>query len=268
MFLCLCHVLYRLWSCSTAEQGSLVPPDGSATAAGPTTAPTAAQQQRVPIHKPFTQSRLPPDLPMHPAPRHITEEELRVLEGCLHRWRSEVENDTRGKTDLCTLTHSEIRQGWHVRWQLVMSHNCWLSCRSTGQYIQNPQNNWDDVLWQVYDAGEQQSFFCSLKKYRMYYMQYYITPGSLLCVFEHLRSPLCGSRFHTGFMLCWSTKVRPMQATTGPTSTTRTSGAGWSTMTSLSPSRPGRSWSGTRLEGTAMPAPTASCTSMTRSLFS
>uniref|UniRef100_A0AAQ4Q5C2 Ubiquitin carboxyl-terminal hydrolase 25 n=1 Tax=Gasterosteus aculeatus aculeatus TaxID=481459 RepID=A0AAQ4Q5C2_GASAC len=53
------------------------------------------QQQRVPIHKPFTQSRLPPDLPMHPAPRHITDEELRVLEGCLHRWRSEVENDTR-----------------------------------------------------------------------------------------------------------------------------------------------------------------------------
>uniref|UniRef100_A0A8C9YMR7 Ubiquitin carboxyl-terminal hydrolase 25 n=1 Tax=Sander lucioperca TaxID=283035 RepID=A0A8C9YMR7_SANLU len=56
---------------------------------------TSAQQQRIPIHKPFTQSRLPPDLPMHPAPRHITEEELRVLEGCLHRWRSEVENDTR-----------------------------------------------------------------------------------------------------------------------------------------------------------------------------
>lgn len=33
---------------------------------------------------------------MHPAPRHITEEELSVLEGCLHRWRKEVENDTRG----------------------------------------------------------------------------------------------------------------------------------------------------------------------------
>ncbi|XP_056100540.1 ubiquitin carboxyl-terminal hydrolase 25 isoform X5 [Rhinichthys klamathensis goyatoka] len=53
------------------------------------------QQQRVSIHKPFTQSRVPPDLPMHPAPRNITDEELRVLEGCLHRWRSEVENDTR-----------------------------------------------------------------------------------------------------------------------------------------------------------------------------
>ncbi|XP_008288856.1 ubiquitin carboxyl-terminal hydrolase 25 isoform X2 [Stegastes partitus] len=80
---------------STAEQDSLPPLESSGPASGPTTAPTAPQQQRVPIHKPFTQSRLPPDLPMHPAPRHITEEELRVLEGCLHRWRSEVENDTR-----------------------------------------------------------------------------------------------------------------------------------------------------------------------------
>uniref|UniRef100_A0A8C7TN69 ubiquitinyl hydrolase 1 n=1 Tax=Oncorhynchus mykiss TaxID=8022 RepID=A0A8C7TN69_ONCMY len=74
-----------------AEQGpSCTLPEGLSPA--PTQAPST--QQRVPIHKPFTQSRLPPDLPMHPAPRHITEEELRVLEGCLHRWRSEVENDT------------------------------------------------------------------------------------------------------------------------------------------------------------------------------
>ncbi|XP_033002745.1 ubiquitin carboxyl-terminal hydrolase 25 isoform X4 [Lacerta agilis] len=51
--------------------------------------------QRSVIHKPFTQSRIPQDLPMHPAPRHITEEELSVFEGCLHRWRTEVENDTR-----------------------------------------------------------------------------------------------------------------------------------------------------------------------------
>ncbi|XP_022052313.2 ubiquitin carboxyl-terminal hydrolase 25 isoform X2 [Acanthochromis polyacanthus] len=80
---------------STAEQESLPPLESSGPASGPTTATTAPQPQRVPIHKPFTQSRLPPDIPMHPAPRHITEEELRVLEGCLHRWRSEVENDTR-----------------------------------------------------------------------------------------------------------------------------------------------------------------------------
>jgi len=88
--LCVCH------PCSTAEQDPLPPLESAGPASAPTTAPTAAQQQRVAIHKPFTQSRLPPDLPMHPAPRHITDEELRVLEVCLHRWRSEVENDTRG----------------------------------------------------------------------------------------------------------------------------------------------------------------------------
>uniref|UniRef100_A0AAX7SJ21 Ubiquitin carboxyl-terminal hydrolase 25 n=1 Tax=Astatotilapia calliptera TaxID=8154 RepID=A0AAX7SJ21_ASTCA len=80
----------------------------SGLASGPATAPSAAQQQRVPIHKPFTQSRLPPDLPMHPAPRHITEEELRVLEGCLHRWRSEVENDTRDLQGSITRIHRTI----------------------------------------------------------------------------------------------------------------------------------------------------------------
>uniref|UniRef100_A0A8C7DRY0 Ubiquitin carboxyl-terminal hydrolase 25 n=1 Tax=Oncorhynchus kisutch TaxID=8019 RepID=A0A8C7DRY0_ONCKI len=72
--------------------GQLMPALRQGLSPTPTQAPST--QQRVPIHKPFTQSRLPPDLPMHPAPRHITEEELRVLEGCLHRWRSEVENDT------------------------------------------------------------------------------------------------------------------------------------------------------------------------------
>ncbi|XP_026075876.1 ubiquitin carboxyl-terminal hydrolase 25-like isoform X7 [Carassius auratus] len=77
-------------SASTGEQ-----PDTYVPAEGSSSGPQAQQHQRVSIHKPFTQSRVPPDLPMHPAPRHITEEELRVLEGCLHRWRSEVENDTR-----------------------------------------------------------------------------------------------------------------------------------------------------------------------------
>uniref|UniRef100_A0A673A8U9 Ubiquitin carboxyl-terminal hydrolase 25 n=1 Tax=Sphaeramia orbicularis TaxID=375764 RepID=A0A673A8U9_9TELE len=88
--------------------GPQLPPPSSAPGLAPTTAPTAAQQQRVPIHKPFTQSRLPPDLPMHPAPRHITEEELRVLEGCLHRWRSEVENDTRDLQGSITRIHRTI----------------------------------------------------------------------------------------------------------------------------------------------------------------
>ncbi|XP_016897379.1 ubiquitin carboxyl-terminal hydrolase 25 isoform X7 [Cynoglossus semilaevis] len=93
---------------SIVEHDSLPPLETSGSASGPTPAPAVAQQQRVPIHKPFTQSRLPPDLPMHPAPRHITEEELRVLESCLHRWRSEVENDTRDLQGSITRIHRTI----------------------------------------------------------------------------------------------------------------------------------------------------------------
>ncbi|XP_014904539.1 ubiquitin carboxyl-terminal hydrolase 25 isoform X5 [Poecilia latipinna] len=93
---------------STAEPDSVPPQESCGPASAPAAAPPAGQQQRVPVHKPFTQSRLPPDLPMHPAPRHITEEELRVLEGCLHRWRSEVENDTRDLQGSITRIHRTI----------------------------------------------------------------------------------------------------------------------------------------------------------------
>ncbi|XP_027699409.1 ubiquitin carboxyl-terminal hydrolase 25 isoform X6 [Vombatus ursinus] len=97
------------------------PPSGSIPSQ--TLSSTAEQQQGTPselpstsptprsfIHKPFTQSRIPPDLPMHPAPRHITEEELSVLEGCLHRWRTEVENDTRDLQESISRIHRTIEQ--------------------------------------------------------------------------------------------------------------------------------------------------------------
>ncbi|XP_072470834.1 ubiquitin carboxyl-terminal hydrolase 25 isoform X7 [Notamacropus eugenii] len=85
---------------SPAEQPQVTPSEL------PSTSPTP----RSFIHKPFTQSRIPPDLPMHPAPRHITEEELSVLEGCLHRWRTEVENDTRDLQESISRIHRTIEQ--------------------------------------------------------------------------------------------------------------------------------------------------------------
>uniref|UniRef100_A0A8C5L9B2 ubiquitinyl hydrolase 1 n=1 Tax=Jaculus jaculus TaxID=51337 RepID=A0A8C5L9B2_JACJA len=87
---------------STAEQQG--PPSEL-----PSTSPMSgmAMPSRSVIHKPFTQSRVPPDMPMHPAPRHITEEELSVLEGCLHRWRTEIENDTRDLQETIELMYSD-----------------------------------------------------------------------------------------------------------------------------------------------------------------
>ncbi|KAM4796325.1 ubiquitin carboxyl-terminal hydrolase 25 isoform 3-T3 [Rhinophrynus dorsalis] len=69
---------------------------------------TQTPTQRSVIHKPFTQSRIPSDLPMHPAPRNITDEELTVLEGCLHRWRTEVETDTRDLQESIGRIHRTI----------------------------------------------------------------------------------------------------------------------------------------------------------------
>ncbi|KAH0507844.1 Ubiquitin carboxyl-terminal hydrolase 25 [Microtus ochrogaster] len=87
----------------TEQQGTPASePPSSAPAAG------AALSLRTVIHKPFTQSRIPPDLPMHPAPRHITEEELSVLESCLHRWRTEIENDTRDLQESISRIHRTI----------------------------------------------------------------------------------------------------------------------------------------------------------------
>ncbi|XP_077621772.1 ubiquitin carboxyl-terminal hydrolase 25 isoform X2 [Crocuta crocuta] len=89
---------------STAEQQG--PPSAEVPSTSP--APLAAVSSRSVVHKPFTQSRIPPDLPMHPAPRHITEEELSVLESCLHRWRTEIENDTRDLQESISRIHRTI----------------------------------------------------------------------------------------------------------------------------------------------------------------
>ncbi|XP_035300265.1 ubiquitin carboxyl-terminal hydrolase 25 isoform X2 [Cricetulus griseus] len=89
---------------STTEQQGTPAPElpSSSPASG------SALSLRTVIHKPFTQSRIPPDLPMHPAPRHITEEELSVLENCLHRWRTEIENDTRDLQESISRIHRTI----------------------------------------------------------------------------------------------------------------------------------------------------------------
>ncbi|XP_037380978.1 ubiquitin carboxyl-terminal hydrolase 25 isoform X3 [Talpa occidentalis] len=89
---------------STTEQ------QGTPTTELPSTSPVSvtAISSRSIVHKPFTQSRIPPDLPMHPAPRHITEEELSVLESCLHRWRTEIENDTRDLQESISRIHRTI----------------------------------------------------------------------------------------------------------------------------------------------------------------
>uniref|UniRef100_A0A3Q2QAE0 Ubiquitin carboxyl-terminal hydrolase 25 n=1 Tax=Fundulus heteroclitus TaxID=8078 RepID=A0A3Q2QAE0_FUNHE len=167
---------------STSELDSLPPQESSGSASAPTAAATAAQQQRVAVHKPFTQSRLPPDLPMHPAPRHITEEELRVLEGCLHRWRSEVENDTRDLQGSITRIHRTIELMYSdksmmqvpYRLHAVLVHEgqanaghywayiydphqrCWMKCND----ISVTKSSWEELVRDSFGGYRNASAYC------------------------------------------------------------------------------------------------------------
>ncbi|XP_060764527.1 ubiquitin carboxyl-terminal hydrolase 25 isoform X2 [Neoarius graeffei] len=136
---------------NVAEQGPSAPADGT----GASPQPQQQQQQRVPIHKPFTQSRVPPDLPMHPAPRHITEEELHVLEGCLHRWRNEVENDTRDLQGSISRIHRTIELMYSdktmmqvpYRLHAVLVHEGQANAGHYWAYIYDPQHH----CWMKYN---------------------------------------------------------------------------------------------------------------------
>ncbi|XP_053501184.1 ubiquitin carboxyl-terminal hydrolase 25 isoform X2 [Ictalurus furcatus] len=139
---------------SVAEQGPSAPPDSSGASPQPQPQPQP-QQQRVSIHKPFTQSRVPSDLPMHPAPRHITEEELHVLEGCLHRWRSEVENDTRDLQGSISRIHRTIELMYSdktmmqvpYRLHAVLVHEGQANAGHYWAYIYDPQHG----CWMKYN---------------------------------------------------------------------------------------------------------------------
>ncbi|XP_077402432.1 ubiquitin carboxyl-terminal hydrolase 25 isoform X2 [Vanacampus margaritifer] len=167
---------------SLAEQDSLASPESSGSASGLATNLTVVQQQRVPIHKPFTQSRLPPDLPMHPAPRHITEEELRVLEGCLHRWRSEVENDTRDLQDSIKRIYRTIelmysdKSMMHVPYRLhaVLVHEGQANAGHYWAYIYDPhqrcwmkyndisvtKSSWEELVRDSFGGYRNASAYC------------------------------------------------------------------------------------------------------------
>ncbi|XP_062391855.1 ubiquitin carboxyl-terminal hydrolase 25 isoform X5 [Sardina pilchardus] len=93
---------------ATAKQPPAHASPAEQCASGSVEGAVSSVQQKTPPFKPFTQSCLPPNLPMHPAPRNITADELRTLEGCLHRWRSEVETDTRDLQSSISRIHRTI----------------------------------------------------------------------------------------------------------------------------------------------------------------
>uniref|UniRef100_A0A3B3SBW4 Ubiquitin carboxyl-terminal hydrolase 25 n=1 Tax=Paramormyrops kingsleyae TaxID=1676925 RepID=A0A3B3SBW4_9TELE len=139
-------------------------------------------QQRAPVHKPFTQSRLPPEEPAHPAPRHISEEELSVLESCLQRWRNEVEGDIRDlqrsiakiqrTTELmysekammqvpyrlhAVLVHEGQANAGHY-WAYIYSsrHRCWMKYND----VSVTESSWEELMRDSFGGYRNTSAYC------------------------------------------------------------------------------------------------------------
>ncbi|KAJ8280879.1 hypothetical protein GJAV_G00060370 [Gymnothorax javanicus] len=122
------------------------------------------------------------DTPLHPAPRHVTAEERRVLEGCLHRWRGEVETDIqelqghvarthgnmeRVKSDSAmmqvpyrlhaVLVHEGQANAGHY-WAYIYSprHRCWMRYND----ITVSASSWEELTQDSYGVHRNTSAYC------------------------------------------------------------------------------------------------------------
>ncbi|KAM5317436.1 ubiquitin carboxyl-terminal hydrolase 28 isoform 5-T5 [Glossophaga mutica] len=62
------------------------------------------------VNKPLTSSRSPMEMPAHPAPRTVTDEEINFVKTCLQRWRSEIEQDIQDLKNCIASTTQTIEQ--------------------------------------------------------------------------------------------------------------------------------------------------------------
>ncbi|KAM6157508.1 ubiquitin carboxyl-terminal hydrolase 28 isoform 2-T2 [Rhynchocyon petersi] len=63
-----------------------------------------------PETEPFTSSRSSSEMPAHPAPRKVTDEEINFVKTCLERWRSEIEQDIQDLKSCIASTTRTIEQ--------------------------------------------------------------------------------------------------------------------------------------------------------------
>ncbi|XP_045694498.1 ubiquitin carboxyl-terminal hydrolase 28 isoform X1 [Phyllostomus hastatus] len=62
------------------------------------------------VSKPLTSSRSPMEMPAHPAPRTVTDEEINSVKTCLQRWRSEIEQDIQDLKNCIASTTQTVEQ--------------------------------------------------------------------------------------------------------------------------------------------------------------
>ncbi|XP_041030186.1 ubiquitin carboxyl-terminal hydrolase 28 isoform X2 [Carcharodon carcharias] len=161
-----------------------ISPSESPIAEAPETAspPSTPQPQRATVHKPFTQTRPPMEMPAHPAPRHITAEELKFFESCLQRWRAEVERDIADLKDsisqitqsieqmymdslMCqvpyrlhaVLVHEGQASAGHY-WAYIYDHsqNMWLKYND----VSVAESSWEELQRDSYGGSRNASAYC------------------------------------------------------------------------------------------------------------
>ncbi|XP_078283102.1 ubiquitin carboxyl-terminal hydrolase 28 isoform X2 [Rhinoraja longicauda] len=130
------------------------------------------QLQHATVHKPFTQSNPPMEMPAHPAPRNITAQELSFLATCLQRWRTEVELDIADLKDKINEIKHSIEQMYTdslmcqvpYRLHAVLVHEGQASAGHYWAYIyDHSENSWlkyNDLLVAVssWDELQRDSF--------------------------------------------------------------------------------------------------------------
>ena len=84
---CLFFLNYHTFVCFFSSQC-----ESPVKCSGPPDVTMTSPQVRSPLKR-----SLPPV--SNPCPRHVTDDELQVLENCLHRWRKEVQSDVRGTVE-------------------------------------------------------------------------------------------------------------------------------------------------------------------------
>ncbi|XP_041098220.1 ubiquitin carboxyl-terminal hydrolase 28 isoform X5 [Polyodon spathula] len=161
---------------SPSETENSGPPDSS------NSAPMSPPPQRTPVYKPFTQCRPPMDTPPHPAPHKVSEEELCFIKGCLHRWRTEVEQNIQELKDsidrinhtldnmysedsMCqvpyrlhaVLVHEGQASAGHY-WAYICDHRCklWLKYND----ISVTESCWEELERDSYGGVKNASAYC------------------------------------------------------------------------------------------------------------
>ncbi|KAG9333344.1 hypothetical protein JZ751_012753 [Albula glossodonta] len=158
------------------------PPSGSFMPLQPS--PSSSYQATTPLPQPHahSQPRASSDMPTSPAPRHVTTEEMQVLEGCLRRWRSEVETDIQDLQQHVARLHATIERAntdktmMQVPYRLhaVLVHEGQASSGHYWAYIYSPQHrcwmrynditvttsSWEELTHESYGGDRNASAYC------------------------------------------------------------------------------------------------------------